>query len=639
MEQNKQNQSVEEKYKAMTEIEHILARPGMYVGSIYSETRDYLLYKPSDNKIVEIKNVSYNAGLLKLFDEVFTNPIDERRNRKRLFDITEISVDVNTNGVITITDNGGISVVMHKEMGVYLPRMLFGMLRTSGNYNDERDGAGLNGIGSKLTNIYSKTFRVTTSDTINEMDIQWSNNMQNIDFEKVKPISDRRHGSKFEFLLDLQRFELETLDMSTIRIMQKRCIDGAACNPGLKINFTSNIAEGALNSIWEFDKFDKFVDLHLHKNIEKISQHGFDDIVLIPSIGYNYGFVNGAVCLDVAGTQYKKIYKQVIDKILDVLKKKEIELITEADIKNKISIFCSTSVVNPDYASQTKEKLTSKIPLDKLKLSKQFLESLEDCEIINQLVDYYNIKYLAEQKKNLRKLNGVLKNTKSKKLISCADKHGKDNELWLFEGTSASNGFLTYRDPNKMACYQLRGKVKNTLNLTKEEIVNNVELREIIAVLGLQFGDPKGNIKNCNFGKIVIASDMDHDGNHICGLLITFFAKNFPELFLTDKIYRAISPIVIASKSDNEKFYYTNDEFSKDEKNIKGWDIAYIKGLGSLQDQHYDQMLNNQRLMKFTIKNKDYMSVIKTWFDKSTELRKQILIADSECEIEEVEIN
>ena len=622
-------ESIEEKYKSMTEIEHILARPGMYVGSIYSELRDYHLYKPSENKIVEIQKVSYNAGLLKLFDEVFTNPIDERRNKKRLFDITEISVNVNVNGVITITDNGGISVVHHKEMGMYLPKMLFGMLRTSGNYNNSRDGAGLNGIGSKLTNIYSKYFRVTTSDTKKEMDIQWSNNMSQIDFENVIDIKSGKHGSRFEFLLDLARFEIEKLDLSIIRIMQKRCIDGAAANPGLKIIFNSDVADGVLNSEWCFSKFENFVDLHITKETQKISQNLFDDIVLVPNIGYNYGFVNGAVCLDSDGTQYKKIYKQIVYKILDVLKKKDIELITEKDIKNKISIFCSIGIVNPDYGSQTKEKLTSKIPLDKLKLSKQFLDSLEDCEIVNQLVDYYNIKYLAEQKKNVRKLNGLLKGTKTKKLIGCSNRDGNNNELWLFEGTSASNGFMEYRNPNNMACYQLRGKVKNTLNLTKEEIVNNIELREIIATLNLQFLDPKGNIKNCKFNKIIIASDMDADGDHICGLLIVFFAKHFPELFLTGKIFRAISPIIIANKNDAEKFYYTLEEYEKERPFLKGWGIEYIKGLGSLEDRHYDVMLNQQRLMKFTIKNKNYMEIIHTWFDKSTELRKNILMEES----------
>lgn len=626
--------TTEEKYTSMSEIEHILEKSSIYIGSIYPDVKDYLLYQPSKNQIVTVKNVSYNAGLLKLFDEVLTNSTDERRSKTKLFDVTEINVDVNSNGTISIQDNGGITVVEHKTQKMYIPRMIFGMLRTSANYTSNREGAGTNGLGSKLTNIYSKYFRVTTSDGKKQIDLQWSKNMTNLDFEKVTNVKPTQHGTRTEFEIELFRFEIEKLDMSTIRIMQKRCIDSAAANPGLKITFNSDIGDGALNSSWLFEKFDQFVSLHLEKDLQKITQHNYDDIVLIPHIGYNYGFVNGAVCS--VGNHFKKIQLQVVTRILEILKKKDIELITPKDIENNISMFCSTSVINPEYESQSKIELKSKLSPEKLRLSKNFLDQLDESEIIENLVDFYNIKYLAEQKKNIKKLNGLLKTTKSKKLISCGDKNSVEKELWLFEGTSASNGFLTYRDPDIMACYQLRGKVKNTLNLSRDEIVANVELREIIAVLGLQFADPKYNIKHCTFKKIVIATDMDSDGDHITGLLITFFAKNFPELFLAGRIYRAISPIVIASKGNEEKFYYTKEEFEVDEKNVKGWEISYIKGLGSLQDQHYDQMLNNQRLMKFTIKNKQFMDTIKIWFDKSTELRKQILLADSNTgELEE----
>ncbi len=633
---NSENISIEDKYKVMDEIQHILERPGMYVGSVYNEIRKYLLYKPSENRIVEIEGVSYNAGLLKLFDEVFTNSIDERRRKTKLFHIDEITVHIKKDGTFIIKDDGGIPVVIHKELNVYLPKMIFGMLRTSSNYSSDRDGAGINGIGSKISNIYSKYFRVTTADGKKKMDIQWSKNMGNIDFENITDVKDGSHGSTFEYQVELERFEMTHIDMSTARIIQKRCIDGAAANPGLKINFSTDVVENTLDSTWKFESFDDFVDLHIDKTkIQKTSQHMIDNIVVTTNVGLNYSFVNGAVCADTDGSHFKKVRKQITEKILEVLKKKDIELITETDIKNKMSLFINAGLTNPDYSSQTKEKLTSKIPADKLKLSKAFLTALETSDIVEELVDYYNIKYLAEEKKKIKKLNGILKGTKSKKLITCSST-GNDRELWLFEGTSAANGFETYRNPENMACYQLRGKIKNTLALSKEDVVNNLELREILACLNIQFGDAKGNIKNCKFNKIIICTDMDHDGAHICGLLIVFFAHFFPELFLTDRIYRAVSPIVIASKGEEEQFYYTQDEFEADKNNLKGWELAYIKGLGGLQDHHYDQMLNNQRLMKLTITNKNYMDSIRVWFAKDTELRKEIMISDSKVELDEV---
>lgn len=623
------NNSIEDKYQILSDIDHILLRPGHQLGNMHTEIVGYNLFKPSENKIVNI-NVPYNAGLLKLVDEVLTNSIDERNNATRLFDVTEINVEAYSDGKIIIRDNGGIPIKIHQQTQVYLPQMIFGMLRTSSNYTDTREGAGLNGLGSKLANIFSTKFNVETCDGKLKFNGHWSNNMKEFTGDKVIPTKD--HYTQTTFHIDLKRFEIEKLDISTVQIIQKRCIDAAASNIGLKVTFKTDLAGGKLDSSWEFESFTEFVKLHLNKPnetqiLEFKSSNGKDDVCILPNIGYNFGFVNGAICSD--GTHMKKVINQISEKLLDLLKvEKGIELITPTDIKNEMTIFCRTKLMNPDYDSQAKDKLTSKIASTTLNLNQEFLDKLKGSDIFNNLVDYYNVKYLKEQKAQLRKLNKELKVTKSKKLIKCTSTNTNLTELWLFEGTSASNGFKEARNPILQACYLLRGKVKNTFNLTKAEIVENQELKEIIATLGLQFNDPKGNIKNCRFGKIIIATDADNDGSHITGLLITFFAKNFPELIIDGRLYRALSPIIIASKGKEEKMYYSQDDFNKDEENLKGWDIAYKKGLGALENHHYLDFVANKRLEQFVLEN-GYMETIKVWFDKSTEQRKAILGEES----------
>lgn len=629
--------SNEDKYKQLSDIDHVLMRPGNYLGNMHNELVDYNLYKPSENKIVVVKNAEKTDGLLKLFDEIIANSIDERVNKTRLFNITRIDVTVNSSGEITVKDDGGIVVEKHKVTGLYIPTMIFGTLKTSSNYHEQREGAGLNGLGSKLTNIFSTEFNVTTADGKNQLDVCWQNNMKEIRHEKVT--KSNQHFTQTRFKIDLERFNLEQLSLSYIRIVQKRCIDAAATNPGLIVTFKSDVSNGLLNSEWRFDRFIDFAKLHFDpatvKCHEYVSSNLKDNVVIVPALDYNYGFVNGSVCSD--GTHVRKIELQVVKKILEILKTKDIELITEKDILSKITIFVSTFVMNPDYASQDKKKLTSKIT-NSLTLSREFLESLNDSEIVKQLIDYYNIKYLAEQKKNLRKLNGILKTTKSKKLIGCNSTNFDMNEIWLFEGTSAAGGFDYARNPNFQACYLLRGKVKNTFNLTRAQIVENQELREIIAALGLQFNEPKANLKNCKFKYIIIATDADTDGSHITGLLITFFARMFPELFVDGRIYRALSPIIVAAKGSGkslvEKFYYSLEEFNKEEKSLTGWEISYKKGLGALEDRHYAEMVGNKRLEQFILKA-DYMDSIKVWFDTSTEQRKLILGEESNITTEE----
>jgi len=632
-------QDFDEKYQVKTEIEHILDKSGMWIGSTQNNVIEYPLFVPSKNKICLIKNTGHNSGLLKLIDEVLSNSVDEHRRKESLFKITEISVHANNNGLVTITDNGGIPVEIHKATGLLIPELIFGHLRTSSNYDDskEREGVGTNGLGSKLTNVFSKKFTVETCDTKNSVCIEWKNNMQESNKDLLhyhtgfNIIRENKHYTKIQFQLDLERFDLEELGFSTIRILQRRCIDAAAANPGLTVNFSTDIADGKLDSTWFFNNFKEYVSLFLdEKQLPGIIEHKNkkDDIFIVPeNIGFNHGFVNGGICSQ--GTHIDKLEKQLTTSILEYCVKNEMELITAKDILQRISIFVNTTVINPTYDSQTKERLTNKIDKYILNFSKEFLDGLKDSAIMQSLKDFYEIKYAEVKKKELKQLNKLISLTKTKKLITCASKDHTVNELWLFEGNSASNGFRKHRNLFQSA-YLLRGKIKNTFNLNRGQIVENVELREVIATCGLLFGEPAKNLKNFKFNKLVIASDMDFDGHHICGLLLAFFGKHFVELIKAGKIYRALSPIIIADKKgQDKKYYYSIDEFEANSKDLKGWDITYTKGLGGLDDQDYRQMLRNQKLILFTIEDISDIEAIGVWFDKSTEQRKQLILEDS----------
>lgn len=311
---------------------------------------------------------------------------------------------------------------------------------------------------------------------------------------------------------------------------------------------------------------------------------GNDTIILVFGAGINdVGFVNGALCSN--GSHIKKVQKQIIDKMLYICKKEDMDLITEKDILSRFTVFVNATIYNPQYDSQAKTCLTSKIDSKKLYFDDRFLSKLKDSYLFELIKYYYDIKYKEQKIKENKKLNNIIKNTKSKKLIVAPIKDKHKNELWIFEGNSASSGFRKFRTHYQSA-YLLRGKIKNTLNISKSEIVENQELREIISVLGLKFDDPSGNMKNCTYDKIVFCTDADTDGSHICGLLIAFFAKYFKELFLAGKIYRALSPVITLINGNKTDYYYNMTDY---EKNIvkynSKWEVNYTKGLGGLSDE------------------------------------------------------
>lgn len=627
-----------ERYRVKSEIDHILDRPGMYMGSINDELIETPLFKPSENKIILVKNVAYNAGLQKIVDEIISNSVDEHRRSDALFRIYHIEVTANTDGTIIIKDDGGISVAKHKQTGILIPELIFGHLRTSSNYDDsqDRDVIGTNGLGAKLTNIFSKEFQVETADGKNKVTITWNNNMRELKCSEITKT--KEHYTQIKFKVDLERFyETEDnpkLSLSTIRLIQKRCIDACACNPALTIDFKSNIADGKLNSKWRFPTFLDYIKLYATpEQIDKtqyLNSQKFKLVLIPENINFgNIAFVNGAMCCK--GTHVKVLSKQITDKVIDWCKKNEMELITEKDVQSRFTLFVNCSVRNPSYDSQTKECLTNKLSAFDFRITQNFIDDLLESDLIQSLKDFYSIKYAEQQKKELRKLNNVIKNTKqSKKLIEATGK--KDNkELWCFEGNSAAAGFRKYRDPLRQCAYLLRGKIRNTFNLNREQILENQELREICATLKLQFGKPKENLKNLTFDKIIIASDADVDGHHIAGLFLAFIYKHFPELIRAGKIYRAMSPIIIAHNhsTGDKKYYYSLGAFHADEKNIpSSYSIRYTKGLGGLDSTDYRKLLREQKLMLFKEQDKEDYEYIKIWFEKSAEQRKQILMQD-----------
>ena len=252
---------IEEKYKELSELQHILLRPGMWVGSIKEETKTMFLYD-SDSETMELRDASYTPAMLKVVDEVISNSCDEFR-RKENMGLTDLYVTINDNGWITIKDNGGIPVVKHKDAGVYVPEFIFGRLRTSSNYDDteDRNVIGTNGVGSALCNVFSKQFIIETADKKNKFYRSWSDNMGTLN-DDLKIEKTDKHYTQTKFLLDFARFDGQTgFNLDFVNIIEKRCIDAAAANLGLAVHFKYEDGEDSRKSDWKFKKFDQYVDL------------------------------------------------------------------------------------------------------------------------------------------------------------------------------------------------------------------------------------------------------------------------------------------------------------------------------------------------------------------------------------------
>ena len=223
--------NIEKKYQKLTDTEHVLLRPGMYVGSIKPHTEEVFLPMKGKDQF-QLTEVTYNPGFLKLFDEIVSNSVDEHKRNTKLNKV-KVNIDMST-GLISIWDNGGIPVKIHKEYDEWVPEMIFSNLKAGSNFDDTEDRVvvGTNGVGSTLTNIFSKEFTIETCDGKKQFVQTFKNNMS--DRTKAKITNKKTAYTKITYLTDFKRFGLKGINKNHYLMITKRLIDIAACNPTLK---------------------------------------------------------------------------------------------------------------------------------------------------------------------------------------------------------------------------------------------------------------------------------------------------------------------------------------------------------------------------------------------------------------------
>lgn len=632
---------VEDKYKELSEREHVLLRSGMWVGSIKEEERQSFVYDDNTGKMT-MKDIVYSPGMLKLFDEILSNSCDEFR-RKDNMGLTQIDVTIDLRekfkNQITIRDNGGIPIVMHKDAKMYVPEFIFGRLRTSSNYDDteDRNVIGTNGVGSSLTNVFSKMFRVESADGKNKINVVWTENMGKKSKAEVTPI--KQHFTQTTFLIDFDRFDQKERGITDdfIEIMHKRCIDAAAANLGLKVTFNIIDDNGVHETTWKFKKFEEYIDLY-SDYIEEEDMISYKDdlkqIWICPNSSIDVAFVNGAECSK--GNHIKAVRLPIGHSIAEVLKKKHKIEVTNKGIDGKYGIFGVFNISNPSYNSQTKEELTTAVENfykdgKEFIIPEDFLKKIQKSEIVELVLDWYRQKQEAEDLAKIRKLNRDSKKLlRSDKFINCTSRINKEKELWVYEGDSAHTGFRMARNPQTQASYRMRGVPLNCIGMTATQVMKNQVFNDIVNILGLQWGE-YNKIENLKFGKFIITSDADYDGDKIAALLLVF-ANHFPELFEQGFIYRVVTPIITATKGKDHRRYYTREEYEKDSKKLNGFVIKYLKGVGTSTNDDTKEMMQNPHLIKFT---KDDLAdmMIRKWFGKgNADTRKSMLKEEVEAQ-------
>jgi DNA topoisomerase II len=610
--------SIDKKYQKLTDVEHVLRRPGMYVGSVKNHTEEcWILEK---DKFV-LKEVSYNPGFLKLFDEIISNSVDEHIRDPKLNKI-KVTIDSNANR-ITVHDNGGIPVKIHSEYNEWIPEMIFSNLKAGSNFDDteQRTVVGTNGVGSTLTNIFSHEFIISTCDSKKKFVQKFTKNMSVRTAPKIT--SGKVGYTEISYVPDLKRFGLKSIDRGSITMIKKRMLDIAACNPALSLELNGEKLKYA--------SFRKYAECYTSPVLYESSKNWKIGIGHSPNGFRAVSFVNSVETKD-GGTHVNAILSQVIKAMRDLIIKKYKYDVKPSDIKQHIFLFIDSTIINPAFSSQTKEKLITE-PREfgsEHKISDKMIKDIYKSEILQSVLDWMEQKQDAEAKRELRKANNSLDRSKVTKLVDAKARGDRSKcTLAIFEGDSAKTAFKTHRNPKTQGAFPLRGKFTNVTGAKITKVIQNKEVISLMASLGLQIGKPA---KKLRYGKVLFYTDADVDGNSISGLLINFFATYWPEMLELGMICKVDTPLLVARKGKQILSFYTDEEYNtwKDKtRDLKSWDIEYKKGLAALENDEYKEIIKNPNVYVFTPDDL-YENTLSAWFgDESAPRKDKIMGVES----------
>ena len=568
-------------YKKYTQIEHILARPGMYIGDTKCTSEECWIVNTETN-VAEFKLCKWNPGIFKIFDEILVNATDEvqRNNAVKCIKI-EIS-----DKFISVYNDSGIPIEIHPEYNIYIPELIFANLLTSSNYDDtvKRTTGGLNGLGAKLTAIFSKTFIVETAKSGKKYTQTYEKNLNVIG----KPVitSSTKEYTKITFYPDFEKFGVEQISDDTTKVLIKRVFDICAITPKSVDVFLN----GKKLPIKNFSDYISVYIGPIKTNPRAIQENPRWRVSVSASQnGFNcISFVNG-ICTSDGGSHVDHVINPIIKKLTEVIQEKHKNLTIKPQyIKDNLFVFINCFIDNATYSSQTKEKHITKVSDfgSKFTHTDDFISQIAKLGIIDSILAIAE----AKEKKSLQKTDGKKIGRILIPKLDDANKAGtKDSKnctIIFTEGDSAKAtaiSGLSVVGRDHYGVFPLRGKLLNTKTATYSQLANNEEINNIKKIIGLQTGKKYKSVSELRYGKILIMTDADTDGFHIKSLIVNFIGDGWPELLKTDFISSLITPIVkVTHKNLIIPFYNISDYNSWKEKNDSSrFKIKYYKGLGT----------------------------------------------------------
>jgi len=577
-----------------------------------------------------------------LVQEVVDNSVDEALAGHA----RNIKVTLHKDGTAEVTDDGrGMPVDVHPEEKVSGVELILSRLHAGGKFNNEnyKFSGGLHGVGVSVVNALSSELEVLVKRDGNLHQMTFADGEKKTPLKVIDKVGQRNTGTTIKFSPNPKYFDSPNISIPRlIHVLRAKAV---LC-PGLHMIFEDLTVkeDKAQSEEWCYE--DGLTDYLIQ------STKGFESIPAEPFTGSMQGndeAVDWAVSwLPEGGELITESYVNLIPTMLggthvNGFRTGMLEAIREFceyrnllprgvklsadDVWERCCYILSTKMADPQFAGQTKEKLSSRqsavfisgVVKDSfgLWLNQHTDEALE----IAEMCIHHAQSRMREGKKVVRK-KVTAGPALPGKLADCSTQDVEAGELFLVEGDSAGGSAKQARDRETQAVMPLRGKILNTWEVDSGEILASQEVHDISVAMGV---DPASDdLTGLRYGKICILADADSDGLHIATLLSALFVKHFRPVVDAGHIYVAMPPLYRIDVG--KEVFYALDE---DEKNGVLDRIAAEKKKGKPNVQRFKGLgeMNPLQLRETTM-NKDTRRLVQLNVDlvqKTDELMDMLL--------------
>ena len=560
-----------------------------------------------------------------LVQEVVDNSVDEAIAGHA----NEIQVAVNKDGSVEVIDDGrGMPVDKHPEHKVSGVELILTRLHAGGKFDNENYNfsGGLHGVGVSVVNALSDWLEVEIKRDGNLYRQRYEHGEPVSTLEVVDTVGKRNTGTRVVFMPEAGYFDSPTISVSKLRHLLRA---KAVLCPGLRVGLAVE-ADPSQNATWYFaDGLQEYLEqalgdaeciplttvMHSASGTGEAVDYALKWVVDGPA-PLAESYVN-LIPTTQGGTHVNGLRSGLIDALKEFCEFRDLiprgVKITGEDIWEQCSYVLSAKLRDPQFAGQTKERLSSRqaavfvAGAAKDAFSLWLNEHAGEGESIAELAINNAQRRIQAAKKVARK-RVTAGPALPGKLADCSGQDAQSAELFLVEGESAGGSAKQARDREFQAVLPLRGKILNTWEVDSSQVLGSQEVHDIALAIGVDPGS--SDLANLRYHKVCILADADSDGLHIATLLCALFVKHFRPLVAAGHVFVAMPPLYRIDVAKD--VYYALDDSERNaildkvaaENKRANPTVQRFKGLGEMnpmQLRETTMVPETRRLVQLTL--------------------------------------